>query len=275
MLAHARGGPARAENLRLACAAHNALYAERDFGAAFMHAERESSKLARLREPGTDAPTVIHHVHDVSGRSRLTATAEATGPGSPEPVTELIRLYAWPSEASVPPLRAMRVPSPIGRARPWHGPTSGQRSWPTREASALSSDTRALCAVTASSMSKLATTVNGTATATKPPPPAAMTQCESLPAAACATVQPISAPPTYDMIEAIVLAVKAAEACSPATGSLVSVPNISRLLSVLPCCWYTEPNHVGCLSIATSALVFGAVAQPDCDASSARSIHCR
>jgi hypothetical protein len=37
-LAHALGGPSTFENLRLVCAAHNRLFAERDFGRA--HQER-------------------------------------------------------------------------------------------------------------------------------------------------------------------------------------------------------------------------------------------
>jgi len=33
---YARGGAATADNLRLACRAHNAMYAERDFGRSYM-----------------------------------------------------------------------------------------------------------------------------------------------------------------------------------------------------------------------------------------------
>jgi hypothetical protein len=43
---YARGGEATVENLRLACRAHNALFAERDYGRQFMR-----SKLMRTREP--------------------------------------------------------------------------------------------------------------------------------------------------------------------------------------------------------------------------------
>ena len=43
---YARGGEATVENLRLACRAHNALFAERDYGRQFMR-----SKLMQTREP--------------------------------------------------------------------------------------------------------------------------------------------------------------------------------------------------------------------------------
>ena len=43
---YARGGTATLENLRLVCRAHNALFAERDYGTSFMR-----SKLRRALEP--------------------------------------------------------------------------------------------------------------------------------------------------------------------------------------------------------------------------------
>jgi hypothetical protein len=47
---YARGGEATVENLRLVCRAHNALFAERDFGRAFMR-----SKRTQTREPSASS----------------------------------------------------------------------------------------------------------------------------------------------------------------------------------------------------------------------------
>jgi 5-methylcytosine-specific restriction endonuclease McrA len=56
----ARGGPSRAEDLRLLCRAHNQFEAERLFGQAFMHRKREAARVARATRPGTSfgAPCV-------------------------------------------------------------------------------------------------------------------------------------------------------------------------------------------------------------------------
>jgi len=46
---HARGGEATTENLRLVCRAHNALYAERDYGRSYMQNKLERTVASRSR----------------------------------------------------------------------------------------------------------------------------------------------------------------------------------------------------------------------------------
>jgi 5-methylcytosine-specific restriction endonuclease McrA len=52
-IAYARGGKATAENLRIACRAHNLFFARRDFGHAFMQTKLTAAA-ARKLSPGTE-----------------------------------------------------------------------------------------------------------------------------------------------------------------------------------------------------------------------------